>query len=172
MKTLYSILLLTLFVLPSALFAEETKTDTLRFNDKEIVKTYDGKFIYVNKHLYDSTDVEDIKLEPDVFVPCQEEANLDLNKLASLVVYPPLARRAGIMGTAYVKCLIGRNDKVLIVIIEFSDNELLNEAAINAVISCDTWTAAVQKGQKIPMWISVPIEFKLNESKKETEDND
>ncbi len=166
MKTLYSFLLLTLFVVPSALLAEETNADTLRFNNKEIIKTYSDERILVNAHLYDETDLEDIKLAPETFVPCDNAVQIDLKELFSLVKYPDSARRAGIQGVVYSKCLIGRNGKILQVIIEMSDDKLLNDAAIDAVCKSQSWIPAVKNGEKVAMWISVPVEFRLNKKKK------
>ncbi len=146
--------------------ADETKSDTLRFIGKSPIKTYAGDIILVNAHKYTDIDKEDADLNTDVFVPCQTEVSLDMDELSSYVKYPDLARRAGITGTVYVKCLIGRNNKLLKVLVEMSDNELLNQSAIDAVCKVQSWQSAVQKGEKVAMWISVPIEYNLTPAKK------
>ncbi len=93
----------------------------------------------------------------------EEPPNLDLNELSSHVIYPEIARRAGIEGTVYVMCLINDNDKIIKAFIKYSDSELLNQAALDAVCLCKSWESCRQFGEKIKCWISVPIEFRLTD---------
>jgi protein TonB len=82
--------------------------------------------------------------------------------LQKIVKYPDLARRAGVEGTVYVKVLIGKDGKPKKTLIEHSDNELLNKAAQEAVMKYRGFTPGIQNGNPIQMWISIPIEFRLN----------
>ncbi len=114
-------------------------------------------------------DAKDIKVQapveepdPDEFIAVEEEANLDLPSLQKVVKYPDLARRAGVEGTVYVKVLIGKDGKPKKTLIEHSDNELLNKAAQEAVMKYRGYTPGIQNGNPIQMWISIPIEFRLN----------
>ncbi len=100
--------------------------------------------------------------DPDDFIAVEEEASLDLPSLQKIVKYPDLARRAGVEGTVYVKVLIGKDGSPKKTIIEMSDNELLNKAAQEAVMKYRGFTPGIQNGQPIQMWISIPIEFRLN----------
>ncbi len=94
----------------------------------------------------------------------EEPPNLDLNELSSHVIYPDLARRAGIEGTVYVMCLIDENDKIIKAFIKSSDSELLNQAALDAVCLYKSWESCRQLGEKIKCWITVPIEFRLTDN--------
>jgi protein TonB len=98
--------------------------------------------------------------EPYEFVPVEREPTLDMNELRRRLEYPELARRAGIQGKVYVRVLVGTDGKPKRYIVEHSDNELLTEAAVKAVMS-STFTPAIQNGQPIAVWVSIPIDFRL-----------
>jgi protein TonB len=83
-----------------------------------------------------------------------------MNELRRRLEYPELARRAGIQGKVYVRVLVGTDGKPKRYIVEHSDNELLTEAAVKAVMSA-TFTPAIQNGQPIAVWVSIPIDFRL-----------
>ncbi len=109
----------------------------------------------------ENTRVE-VPKEPDPyeFVAVEREPSLDMNELRRRLEYPELARRAGIQGKVYVRVLVGTDGKPKRYIIEHSDNELLTEAAVKAVMSM-TFTPAIQNGQPIAVWVSIPIDFRL-----------
>lgn len=98
--------------------------------------------------------------EPDEFIPVEKEPSLDYEKLKKSVVYPEIARRAGIEGKVIVRVLVGANGEVRRTIIEYSDSELLNDAAVQAIKKA-TFTPGIQNGQPITCWVSVPITFQL-----------
>ncbi len=141
--------------------ADETVSDTLRFNNKEIVRTYSSDTIFVNSNLYDDIDKEDIKLDPDVFVPCDKNLELDMDELANIVQYPTKALNSGVSGVVYVKCLIGRNSKLLKTFVDYSENDILNQAALDAVVKVTSWVPAANHGKNVALWISIPIEFRM-----------
>ncbi|MGE5480008.1 MAG: energy transducer TonB [Chloroflexota bacterium] len=99
--------------------------------------------------------------EPDEFIPVEKEPAVDLGKLQAKIVYPDLARRAGVEGQVVLRVLVGANGKVLRSLIESSDNELLNEAAIKAIKEYGSIPPAIQNGQPITCWVSIPIKFRL-----------
>ena len=109
----------------------------------------------------ENTRIE-VPKEPDPyeFVPVEREPSLDMNELRRRLEYPELARRAGIQGKVYVRVLVGTDGKPKRYIVEHSDNELLTEAAVKAVMSM-TFTPAIQNGQPIAVWVSIPIDFRL-----------
>jgi protein TonB len=109
----------------------------------------------------ENTQVE-VPKEPDPyeFVAVEREPTLDMNELRRRLEYPELARRAGIQGKVYVRVLVGTDGKPKRYIVEHSDNELLTEAAVKAVMSM-TFTPAIQNGQPIAVWVSIPIDFRL-----------
>lgn len=109
----------------------------------------------------ENTQVE-VPKEPNPyeFVAVEREPSLDMNELRRRLEYPELARRAGIQGKVYVRVLVGTDGKPKRYIVEHSDNELLTEAAVKAVMSM-TFTPAIQNGQPIAVWVSIPIDFRL-----------
>jgi protein TonB len=98
---------------------------------------------------------------PDDFVPVEKDPVFDMVKLQSLVVYPDMARRAGIEGTVIVRALVDKSGKITKVLIESSDNQALNKAAENALKEYGYATPAVMNQQPTSCWISVPIKFRL-----------
>ncbi len=74
--------------------------------------------------------------------------------------YPELARRAGLEGTVYLKAVIDTTGHVRSVAIMRSDNEIFNQAAIEAVKQF-IFKPAIQNGRKVTVWISIPVKFVL-----------
>jgi periplasmic protein TonB len=105
--------------------------------------------------------VREAEPEPDEFIPVEKEPSLDYEKLKKSVIYPDIARRAGVEGKVIVRVLVSANGKVKKTLIEYSDSELLNEAAVKAIIDYGTFTPAIQNGQPITCWVSIPITFQL-----------
>ncbi len=100
--------------------------------------------------------------DPDEFIAVEEEVKVDLPTIQKMVKYPDLARRAGVEGTVYIKVLVDKSGKAKKTIVEMSDNELLNKAAVEAVMNYKGYVPAIQNGQPVTMWLSIPIEFRLN----------
>ncbi len=98
--------------------------------------------------------------EPDEFIPVEKEPSLDYEKLKRSVVYPEIARRAGIEGKVVVRVLVGSNGEIRRTLIEYSDSELLNDSAVQAIKKA-TFTPGIQNGQPITCWVSIPITFQL-----------
>lgn len=99
--------------------------------------------------------------DPDEFVPVEMEASCDMNDLARRVHYPEEARRHGVQGTVEVRSLVDKTGKVVRIIVERSDNPLLNDAAVEAVRNTP-FKPAIQKGKPVVMWVTIPIRFSLN----------
>jgi len=105
--------------------------------------------------------VKEKEPDPDEFIPVEKEPGVDYAKLQSLVVYPDLARRAGVEGKVVVRVLVDKDGSVRRMFIEASDNELLNQAAMDAIKKYGKFTPAIQNDQPIMVWIAIPIQFKL-----------
>lgn len=107
-------------------------------------------------------DIQQKEADPDIdeFIPVEKEPYIDLSDLQRRIVYPEMARKAGIEGQVVVRVLVGKNGKPKKVVIQQSDSQMLNQAAIDAVMS-STFTPAIQNGQPITCWVSIPIRFKL-----------
>ena len=96
----------------------------------------------------------------DEFIP-YDQAPVPKIPLSSLVVYPELAREAGIEGKVYVKAFINQKGIVTAVkILKGIPNTGLDEAAIKAVRK-SRWHPARQRDKKVGVWITIPIDFSL-----------
>lgn len=100
--------------------------------------------------------------EPDVYepIPVEREPFLDIRDLQKLVVYPEVAKRAGIEGRVFVRVLVGKNGVPKKHIIEGSDSDLLSASAAKAVMSA-VFTPAIQNNKPVECWVSIPIVFRL-----------
>jgi len=98
---------------------------------------------------------------PDEFIPVEKEPQVDLEKLQKKIIYPDVARRAGIEGKVIVRVLIGKDGKIKKSQIEYSDSQLLNESALKAIADYGVATPGIQNGQPITVWVNIPITFKL-----------
>lgn len=97
----------------------------------------------------------------DQFLPVEKEPGVDLAKLQRSIKYPELARRAGIEGKVIVRVLVDDKGKVRRQMIEYTDHEMLNEAAMEAISNYGLFTPAIQNNQPIMCWVSIPIQFRL-----------
>ena len=99
--------------------------------------------------------------DPDEFVPVEKQPGMDIAELQKLVEYPKLAKEAGVEGRVIVKALIDANGKVRKTLVEYTDNSLLNQAAIDAIKNYKNFTPAIQNNKPVMVWISIPLRFKL-----------
>ncbi|MFY7997031.1 MAG: energy transducer TonB [Candidatus Kapaibacteriota bacterium] len=112
--------------------------------------------------LASDVDTEVREDEPNAydFVPVEKEPYIDIRDLQKRVVYPDIAKRAGIEGKVNIRVLVGKNGMPKKSLIESSDSDLLNEAAVKAVMK-SIFTPAIQNNQPIDCWVSIPIVFRL-----------
>lgn len=78
------------------------------------------------------------------------------------IVYPEIAREAGIEGKVVIRSFIDKNGDVQECEVDQGiPNTGLNEAAINA-IKRTKFKPAMQRDRKVGVWISIPVFFRLN----------
>lgn len=94
------------------------------------------------------------------FMAVDKEPYIDISELQKRVVYPDIARRAGIEGTVNIRVLVDKKGNPKKFIIESSDSDLLNKAASDAVMS-SRFTPAIQGNTPLDCWISIPINFRM-----------
>lgn len=75
-------------------------------------------------------------------------------------VYPKLALAAGIEGTVYVRLWVDKEGKVRDVRILKSDQEVLNQSAVDAARQYEFEPASVG-GKPVSTWVVVPFKFKI-----------
>lgn len=97
--------------------------------------------------------------DPYAFTPVEVEP-VALKDPRKLIQYPELARKANIEGNVYLRFKVLKTGNVGEVIVEKSDHDILNQAAIEAIKKC-TFTPAVQNGSPVDVWTSLTIQFKL-----------
>ena len=122
----------------------------------------------------DDITIEDTELEdfadwepPDAggapseeFIP-YDQAPVPRIPLGDLVIYPELAKEAGIEGKVYIKAFINIKGSVVSAkVLKGVPNTGLDEAAIKAVKK-SRWYPARQRDKKVGVWITIPIDFSL-----------
>ncbi|MCE5271866.1 TonB family protein [bacterium] len=74
--------------------------------------------------------------------------------------YPEIARKTGMKATVWVKLWITKEGKVKQVVVVKSDNDLFNQAAIDAAKEC-LFTPAVGAAGPVAIWVTFPYQFSL-----------
>lgn len=76
------------------------------------------------------------------------------------IIYPEIAKRAGIQGRVFIKAFIDENGNVVKIEILKSAHEVLDSAASNAVLKTK-FTPGEHKGKKVKTIVTVPIQFSV-----------
>lgn len=109
--------------------------------------------------------VENIQKEeepdPNEFIAVEKEPAIDLAEIQKLVEYPALAKRASIEGQVVIKALVDKTGLITKVLVEHSDNSMLNESAVKAVKAYRQTSPAIQNKVPISCWVTIPIRFAL-----------
>jgi protein TonB len=103
---------------------------------------------------------EEIPEEPE-FIAVEKEPQFDLEELHRRVVYPEIARRNGVEGKVTIQVYIDRRGKPVRTKVAQSDNRILEQAAIDAILGT-TFTPAIQNGNPIGVWMTIPVDFQLH----------
>ncbi len=82
--------------------------------------------------------------------------------IAENVKYPYLANKKGIQGIVYIGFCVTTEGTVDKVTVLRGVSPLLDEEALRVVQSLPKWTPGEQRGKKVNVWCSVPINFQLN----------
>jgi TonB family protein len=100
--------------------------------------------------------------EPDVndFSDVEREPSYDEMALARRVRYPTVAKANGIEGIVLIGALIGTRGCIEKIVVIESENEVLNDAAIDAVANT-RFTPAMQNNKPIRVWARIPLRFAL-----------
>jgi protein TonB len=104
------------------------------------------------------TNIED---DPDIFISVDEEPK-EVVTVASLLIYPEMAKRAGLEGKVIISALIDIDGRVIKTRVERADYEIFRLAAIEAVMKA-RFTPARAGTEPVKVWTTIPISFKLTE---------
>jgi TonB family protein len=116
-----------------------------------------------NINFDESEDLNVKKVEEpamDEFIPVEKQPQTDMAELQKSVVYPEMAKKAGIEGKVTLRVLVDTDGSVRKVAVIQTDSQLLVQAAKDAV-SKAVFTPAIQNNQPVMVWVSIPITFKL-----------
>lgn len=89
-----------------------------------------------------------------------KKPTVDMNELAKKIILPEMMKRACIEGSVVLRVLVGCNGRAIRYILDYSVHELLNQAAIDAVMNV-TYTPAECADGPAMCWLRVPVIFKL-----------
>lgn len=135
-------------------------SQSLAKNEGQIVNYNDIKNIDIGNKPDVNITAREQEPKPDDFIAVEQEPQVDIQQLEKMIIYPEMARKAGIEGKVYVRVLVDKNGKPKKVIIERSDSQMLDQAAKDAIMKC-TYTPAIQNGHSVICWVSIPVIFKL-----------
>ena len=77
------------------------------------------------------------------------------------LVYPEIARKAGVEGTVFIKVLVDAKGNVVDTdVIKSLGNNGCDEAAVKAIKSVK-WKPAMQRDKPVKVWVSIPVRFML-----------
>jgi protein TonB len=104
-------------------------------------------------------DPDDYIPAPDEFVPLEIQPELIYKQPPE---YPRLAKQAGITGTVWINVLLDEEGNVIDVIIaKSSGTKSLDEAALKAAYK-NKFKPGIQNGRPVKVWVTYPVEFKLD----------
>ena len=136
------------------------KADPARSNYEDALRI-NANQLDIRKKLATVT-LDDNERDParDEPIAVDKEPYVDLSSLNRSVIYPSVAKRAGIEGKVSVRVLVRKDGKPKKNFIVDSESELLNKSAVDAVMQA-RFSPAIQNGKPLACWITVPISFKL-----------
>ncbi len=107
--------------------------------------------------------VKNVEKLPDMdeFIAVEEEPKWDAGELQRRIKYPEIARRNNIEGTVIVRALVDKNGRVVKTNVDKTDNAVLTDAAVDAVMKTP-FTPAIQNKVPVPVWVQIPVSFRLN----------
>lgn len=115
----------------------------------------------------------DAGAEEEVFAVVEQDPEFEggmeglYQYLATSIVYPAGAREEGVQGRVFVSFVIEKDGSVGGVKILRSPDERLSREAERVVKSMPKWKPGRQNGRKVRVLYSLPINFQLNNEKKD-----
>ncbi|GAB5465387.1 MAG: hypothetical protein Kapaf2KO_08230 [Candidatus Kapaibacteriales bacterium] len=104
---------------------------------------------------------KEVEPDPDDYIDIDQDVNPDMSVLYQYLVYPEMAKKAGIQGKVIIRALIDKDGSVKRTVVLKSDNSILDPAAIDAIEKAGTFTIATQNGRPVMYWTTIPFTFKL-----------
>jgi TonB family protein len=82
--------------------------------------------------------------------------------LAKELIYPSEAIESHIEGKVYVKFVVTKSGSIEGATIVRGVHKLLDKEAIRAVSAMPKWIPGEQKGKKVSVWFTLPVNFKID----------
>lgn len=136
-------------------------------NNKELVQTPPPTENVIQQDSTEMKVIEPKDLDKNVEYPGGDNALYQF--LANNIKYPADAKKAGIEGTVYIRCIIGPDGNLVNLEILRGATESLDQAAIEGVKKIERWEAAEEDGNKVTSHVTFPIKFNLAKKDKDTE---
>lgn len=152
----YSFIFIAMMAYSSLAYSQSNNSNVAK--DSKTVKTKQ-----------DNSKVYDVVEKMPSF-PGGQKALLDyLNKN---VKYPAVAERKEIQGRVVVQYIVGKDGSISDVKVAKSVHPLLDAEAVRVVESMPNWIPGERNGNPITVRYTIPITFRLNDSKKEKKKNE
>ncbi len=113
--------------------------------------------------VYPAVEVREV-VTHDEFQRLDKEALIDLAALQSRTVYPIEAKMRGQQGKVMARLPVSANGQIVRAIVEDEKwpNSVFVLSALNAIFQPEiTARPAINQGQAVPMWLTLPIVYKL-----------
>ena len=109
------------------------------------------------------SEEEEEEVEPEIFVIVEQMPELQggLAAIQSKVVYPEIARKAGVEGRVIVQFVVNEQGRVENPTVVRGIGAGCDEAAVSAVMQA-RFSPGMQRGQPVKVKMSLPITFRLN----------
>ncbi len=143
-------------------------TQTADYEDINSIKSKEYTSIQVTE--YSTEEITHIDIlnynKKPIYMPnkckTQEESEREILRfIKKNMVYPEEARENGMQAKIYVKFMIDKNGILKNPIILNKSDKLFEKEAIRIIKKLNTWEAGYENGQKVDMWYTIPIVFKL-----------
>jgi len=109
---------------------------------------------------------QDAEPSPDEFIDVEKEATaLNMDEIKGKLQYPKKCRMMNIEGKVMVRALIGQDGLIVKHIIRESPHDLMTQE-VERVLYSLRFSPAVQNGEPVLLWVTLPFDFKLVGRKK------
>lgn len=114
---------------------------------------------------FNEDDYEEYVEEPDYPSPDEifevdEDPSVDLEEIIRNIKYPSQAVKKKIEGVVIINVLVGADGIPVKCLIIETDNKILNQAAIDAIMKTK-FSPALIDNEPVASWVDIPVEFKL-----------
>lgn len=139
---------------------QKNNVEAAKMHYEDVLKIDPSNIDIRKKHVLLVKDDKEPDPTVDETIAVNKQPYVDGVLIQSNLVYPELAKKAGIEGKVTLRVLIRKNGKAKKFIVETTDSELFNKSAGDAVMKSQ-FLPALQNGKPIACWLSVPISFKI-----------